>query len=47
MQSIDLIETYEHGMTKYLVSENEDIKFSNTMNWYKKDQIWQMLQEKA
>ena len=29
MHSIDLIETYAYGMSKYLVSEKEEIKFNN------------------
>ena len=29
MQSIDLIETYAHGTSKYLISEKEEIKYSN------------------
>ena len=32
MQSIGLIETYQYGTIKDLVSENKDIKFNNTMN---------------
>ena len=36
MQSIGLIETYQYGTIKDLVSENKDIKFNNTMNWCKK-----------
>ena len=29
MQSIDLIETYAYAMSKYIVSEKEEIKFNN------------------
>ena len=36
MQSIDLIETYAYGTSKDLVSDKEEIKFSNIIKWYKK-----------
>ena len=29
MQSIDLIETYAYGTSKYLISEKEEIEYSN------------------
>ena len=32
MQSIGLIETYQYGTIKDLVSENKDIKFNNTID---------------
>ena len=35
-QSIDLIETYECGTGKDLVSEKEEIKCNNIIIWYKK-----------
>ena len=37
MQSIDLIETYEYGTNKNLVSEKEKIKRSNIINDTKTD----------
>ena len=37
MQSIDSIETYEYGMSKDLVSENEEIKCNNRIKRYKND----------
>ena len=37
MQSIGLIETYVHGTSKYLVSEEEEIKCSNIIKQYKND----------
>ena len=32
MQSIDSMETYAYGMSKYLVSEKEEIKCNNIIN---------------
>ena len=37
MQSINLMETYACGTSKYLVSEKEEIKCNNTIKWYKND----------
>ena len=37
MQSIDSIETYAYGMSKYLVSEKEEIKCNNIMKQCKTD----------
>ena len=37
MQSIGLIETYVHGTSKDLVSEEEEIKCSNIIKQYKND----------
>ena len=36
MQSIDSIETYAYGMSKDLVSDEEQIKCNNIINQYKK-----------
>ena len=36
MQSIDLIEYYEYGTSKDLVSEKEEIKCNNIIKKYKK-----------
>ena len=36
MQSIDLIETYAYGTSKYLVSEKEEIKCNNIIKRYRK-----------
>ena len=36
MQSIDSIETYAYGRIKDLVSEKEEIKYSNIIKRYKK-----------
>ena len=36
MQSIDSIELYAYGTSKDLVSEKEEIKCINIINWYKK-----------
>ena len=36
MQTINLIETYTYGTSKYLVSEKEEIKCSNIIERYKK-----------
>ena len=36
MQSIDSIETYAYGTSKDLVSEREEIKYSNIIKRYKK-----------
>ena len=36
MQSIDSIETYTYGTSKNLVSDKEEIKFSNIIKRYKK-----------
>ena len=47
MQSIDLIETYEYGTSKNLVSETEEIKCNNIMNWYKKLLDLMMLQKRT
>ena len=35
MQSIDLIEAYAYGTSKYLVSEKEVIKCNNTIKRYR------------
>ena len=35
MQSIDLIEIYTYGTSKYLVSEKEQIKCNNTIKQWK------------
>ena len=37
MQSIDSIETYAYGTSKYLVSEKEEIKCNNIIKQYKND----------
>ena len=37
MQSIDSIETYTYGTSKYLVSEKEEIKCNNVIKRYKND----------
>ena len=39
MQSIDSVETYAYGKSKDLVSEKEEIKFSNIIKQYKNDQL--------
>ena len=36
MQSIDSIESYEYGASKYLVSEKEEIRCDNIIKRYKK-----------
>ena len=36
MQSIDSVETYVYGTSKYPVSEKEEIKCNNIKEWYKK-----------
>ena len=36
MQSINLIETYAYGKSKYLVSDKEEIKCNNMKKWQKK-----------
>ena len=36
MQSIDLIETYAYGTSKYLVSKKEEIKCNNIIKQHKK-----------
>ena len=36
MQSIDSIKTYAYGTSKELVSDNEELKCSNIIKWYKK-----------
>ena len=36
MQTMNLIETYTYGTSKYLVSEKEEIKCSNIIKRYKK-----------
>ena len=35
MQSIDSIQTYEPGTSKYLVCKKEEIKWNNTVKQYK------------
>ena len=35
MQSIDLIETYAYGTSKYLATEKEEIKYINIIKRYK------------
>ena len=37
MQSIDFIETYAHGMNKYLVNEKEENKCIKIIKEYKND----------
>ena len=37
MQSIDLMETYAFGMSKYLVSKKEGIKCTNIITRYRND----------
>ena len=37
MQSIDSIETYKYGTSKYLVSEKEEIKCNNIIKRCKND----------
>ena len=37
MQSIDSIETYTYGTSKYLVSEKEETKCNNVIKQYKND----------
>ena len=36
MQSIDSIKSYAYGTSKELVSDNEELKCSNIIKWYKK-----------
>ena len=40
MQKIDLIETYAYGMSKGLVSEEEEIKCNKIIKQYKKVKLW-------
>ena len=47
MQSIDSIEKYAYGTSKYLVSEEEDIKCNNIIKRYKKWLTLMMLQKKT
>ena len=47
MQSIDSMETYEYGTRKVLVSEREEIKYSNIIEQYKKRLTLMMLQKKT
>ena len=37
MQSIDSVETYAYGTSKYLVSEKEEIECNNIIKQYKND----------
>ena len=37
MQSIDSVETYVYGTSKYLVSEKEEIECNNIIKQYKND----------
>ena len=37
MQTIDLIEIYEYGTSKVLVTEKEEIKCNNIIKRYKND----------
>ena len=37
MQSIDSMETYAYGTSKYLVSEKEEIKCNHIIKRYKND----------
>ena len=39
MQSIDLIETYAYGTSKYLVSKKEEIKCNNIIKRHKNDTV--------
>ena len=47
MQSIDSIEKYAYGTSKYLVSKEEDIKCNNIIKRYKKWLTLMMLQKKT
>ena len=47
MQSIDSIEKYAYETSKYLVSEEEDIKCNNIIKRYKKWLTLMMLQKKT
>ena len=47
MQSIDSMETYAYGTRKVLVSEREEIKYSNIIKQYKKRLTLMMLQKKT
>ena len=47
MQSIDSMERYAYGTRKVLVSEREEIKYSNIIEQYKKRLTLMMLQKKT